>query len=199
MSTAAELPWQELHSSLQAFVRRRVRNPADTDDLVQAVLLQIVRNIGSLRDTERLHAWVYRTARNAIADYYRAPVARRELSGGVAEDLEAAGGGEAKPPNGEDEDETAALRELATCLTPMLAQLPQPYREAIRLADLDGMNQADAAQQVGVSLSGMKSRVQRGRRQLKAVLEACCRVDLDQRGSIKGYERRPGGSCSGCS
>ena len=42
MSTAAELPWQELHSSLQAFVRRRVRNPADTDDLVQAVLLPIL-------------------------------------------------------------------------------------------------------------------------------------------------------------
>jgi RNA polymerase sigma-70 factor (ECF subfamily) len=72
------------------------------------------------------------------------------------------------------------------------------YREAVTLTDLEGVTQADAAGRVGVSLSGMKSRVQRGRRQLKAVLEACCRVDLDSRGGILAYEPRKDQSCGQC-
>jgi hypothetical protein len=48
-----------------------------------------------------------------------------------------------------------------------------------------------------VSLSAMKSRVQRGRRQLKELVEACCRVDLDRRGGIVGCEERGPGGCRG--
>jgi RNA polymerase sigma-70 factor (ECF subfamily) len=83
-------------------------------------------------------------------------------------------------------------------MTPMLRQLPPSYREALTLADLEGMSQAEAARRAGVSISGMKSRVQRGRRQLKAVLEECCRIQLDQRGGIVGYDRRKPGSCDPC-
>lgn len=192
MLAASDLPWQELHGNLRAFIGRRVRNQADVDDLVQRVLLQIVKGLGSLRDAERLHAWVYRTARNVIVDHYRSPTARREASGD-AEDLAAA-----DAPDVSSDDESVALHELATCLTPMLRQLQPTYREAVTLTDLEGITQAEAAERVGVSLSGMKSRVQRGRRQLKAVLEACCRVDLDHRGSIVGYEPREPDSCTRC-
>jgi RNA polymerase sigma-70 factor (ECF subfamily) len=73
-------------------------------------------------------------------------------------------------------------------MTPMIRQLPPAYREAITLADLEGVNQAEAAARVGLSVSGMKSRVQRGRKQLKAVLEECCRVHLDRRGTIVAYD-----------
>ena len=75
MAAVSELPWEELHGNLRAFISRRVRNPADVDDLVQRVLLQIVKGLASLRDAERLHAWVYRTARNVIVDYYRSSTA----------------------------------------------------------------------------------------------------------------------------
>ena len=195
MAVASDLPWQELHDSLRAFIARRVRNDADVDDLVQRVLLQIVKGIGSLRDTQRLHAWVYRTARNVIVDHYRSSGSRRELASGDARDLELAGG-----PEVSVDDEIVALRELATCLTPMVGLLSPTYREAVVLADLEGMTQADGAERLGVSVSGMKSRVQRGRRQLKALLDACCRVDLDHRGTIVGYEPRQDSCdrCDGC-
>ena len=201
MVPSVELPWEELHASLHAFVRRRVRNPSDVDDLVQRVLLQIVKGLGTLRDSERVHAWVYRTARNVIVDFYRSPTSRREAAGGSAQDLEleAAKAGDV---HAETEDEPAALHELAACIRPMLAQLPEVYRDAVTWADLDGRAQADAARQAGVSLSGMKSRVQRGRQQLKAVLENCCRVDLDRRGTIAGYEPQSTAGCKprcGCS
>jgi RNA polymerase sigma-70 factor, ECF subfamily len=193
MAVSVDLPWEELHGNLRAFIGRRVRNDADVDDLVQRVLLQIVKGVGSLRDAERLHAWVYRTARNVIVDHYRSSSVRREVTSGAADDLEVAAG-----PELPADDETVALRELATCLAPLLRQLSPTYREAVILADLEGITQAESAERLGVSVSGMKSRVQRGRRQLKAVLDACCRIDLDSRGGLVGYERRAPDSCTRC-
>jgi RNA polymerase sigma-70 factor, ECF subfamily len=195
MAAVSEMPWEELHGNLRAFISRRVRNQADVDDLVQRVLLQIVKGLASLRDPERLHAWVYRTARNVIVDYYRSPTARREVASGDAEDLAAASG---ESPAASQDDERAALQELAACMTPMIRQLPPAYREAVTLADLEGVSQADAAARAGVSISGMKSRIQRGRQQLKAVLEDCCRVQLDRRGAIVAYDKRKPNSCGPC-
>ncbi len=192
MPAASDLPWQELHGNLRAFIARRVQNQADVDDLVQRVLLQIVKSLDTLRDAERLHAWVYRTARNVIVDYYRAASGRRERSTGDAGDLEAA---EAAAPASFDDDDGAALRELAACLAPMLGQLSPAHREAIRMVDLEGATQHEAARRAGLSLSGMKSRVQRGRQELRAVLEACCRIDLDRRGGIAAYTARHPGAC----
>jgi RNA polymerase sigma-70 factor (ECF subfamily) len=192
MLSSPDVPWQELDGNLRAFIARRVRNPADVDDLVQRVLLQIVQGLETLRETDRLHAWVYRVARNVIVDFYRAPSTRREVTTGDAEDAAAA------VPMADAADERQALHELATCLDPLMQRLAPPYREAVMLTELDGITQADAAIRAGVSVSGMKSRVQRGRRQLKDVLEACCRIDLDRRGTIVGYARRTSGSCSDC-
>ena len=195
MAVVSELPWEELHGNLRAFISRRVRNPADVDDLVQRVLLQIVKGLASLRDAERLHAWVYRAARNVIVDYYRSSAGRREVASGGAGDLAAAS---AETQANSQDDERAALQELAGCMTPMIRQLPPAYREAVTLADLEGVNQADAAARAGVSLSAMKSRIQRGRQQLKAVLEDCCRVQLDRRGTIVAYDPRKPNSCGPC-
>lgn len=194
MADSRALPWEELHANLRAFIGRRVRNHADAEDLVQRVLLQILNGIGSLRDSERLHAWVYRTARNVIADHYRSPVARRELPTGDAHDLSSAERAEDAAPQ---EDEDRALRELAACMAPMIRQLPAAYGEAITLTDIEGMKQADAAERAGVSISGMKSRIQRGRQQLRTVLEDCCRIELDRRGSIVGYTAGSTDKC-GC-
>jgi RNA polymerase sigma-70 factor (ECF subfamily) len=191
---ASDLPWQELHGNLRAFIARRVQNQADVDDLVQRVLLQIVKSLATLRHAERLHAWVYRTARHVIIDHYRAAGSGREFSVGDAGDLEIAG---VAPPASLDADDGAALRELAACLAPMLDKLSPAYRDAIRLVDLEGATQQEAADRTGVSLSGMKSRVQRGRHQLRTVLEACCRIDLDQRGAISAYTHRHPDAC-GC-
>ena len=195
MAAVSEVPWEELHGNLRAFISRRDRNQADVDDQLQRVLLQIVKGIASLRDAERLHAWVYRTARNVIVDYYRSSGGRREVASGDQEDLAAAN---AESQATSQDDERAALRELAACMTPMIRQLPPAYREAVTLADLEGVNQADAATRAGVSISAMKSRIQRGRQQLKAVLEDCCRVQLDRRGTIVAYDPRKPNSCGPC-
>lgn len=195
-STDTARIWDDLHASLRGFVSRRVSSPADVDDLLQQVFLQIHRGLPSLRDDERVHAWIYRTARNVITDHYRRPARRREVpSGGLVELSEATPGGPLPEPV---DDEPTALSELAGCLRPLLETLPPADLETIRLVELGGLTQAEAARRAGVSTSGMKSRVQRARRRLKSALDACCRIEIDRRGGVVGFEARDAGGCGGC-
>jgi RNA polymerase sigma-70 factor (ECF subfamily) len=83
----------------------------------------------------------------------------------------------------------------------MIERLSEDYRQAITLVDLEGLTQHEAAERFGLSVSGMKSRVQRGRRQLREMLEACCTIALDRRGGVADYDLRDQktNSCGDCS
>jgi RNA polymerase sigma-70 factor, ECF subfamily len=182
-----EQMWREMLPQLRAFVRRRIADPDRADDLVAEILLRIHQNIGSLDDQERLPNWVFRIARNAIIDEYRRAGRSREQLTSTLQDEPAAA----------DEDDSEVMRELSACLRPMLDGLSEEQRAAVEMIDLRGMSQADAAQRAGVSLSGMKSRVQRGRRRLGELLGQCCAFTLDGRGVPMDYEAPPGCGCAG--
>jgi RNA polymerase sigma-70 factor (ECF subfamily) len=64
------------------------------------------------------------------------------------------------------------------------ARLPSPYRQAVTLTELQGLTQKDAAELLGVTLSAMKSRVQRGRERIRQMFEECCELTLDCRGRV---------------
>ena len=174
--------WLQFRVQLRAFVARRLSNAADVDDVVQWVFLRLHQNLGRLRDSERVDAWLYRTARRAIADYYRAKARNREVLSGGASDLDALATS-TDPGRGD-------LQDVSRCLAPLVAQLPVPYREAIQLADLQGVRLADAAETAGISLSGMKARVQRGRKRLHRMLAACCEIEVDSRSGARSCEER---------
>ena len=197
--TLAEQPltermWQEVIAQLRGFVRRRIADPDRADDLISDILLRIHQNLGSVDDQERLAHWVSRVARNAVIDEYRRAARAREQLLPTLTDTEAI-----DPVDSEPDDESSVLDELSGCLRPLLAGLPAEQRRAVEMIDLDGMPQANAARREEVSLSGMKSRVQRGRRRLAELLGQCCTLTLDARGVPMDYERAPGctGGC-GC-
>jgi RNA polymerase sigma-70 factor (ECF subfamily) len=192
VSLRTEDVWSELQTNIRGFVGRRVRQPADADDIVQQVFLQVHRGLPALRDSSRLHAWVYQTTRRVIADYYRTPSHAREVTSGSAIDV-----APLATVSPEADADGAALRELSTCLAPIIGTLDAPDRQALQLVEFDGLTQTAAAQQLGLSVSGMKSRVQRARQRLRSALDACCRIALDQRGSIVDFDDRTGG-CSPC-
>lgn len=189
VARGAEEAWRELHDELLGFIARRVRTREDAEDILQEVMLRIHRASGELERVERVTSWIYRIASNAIVDYYRKPE-RRELPAGW--ELDPADAGLEAPPVS-DEPGTAELRgELARCLAPLLERLPADYRQALELTDLEGITQAEAAGRLGLSVSGMKTRVQRGRRRLEELLLDCCHVELDRRRGITGYRARRG-------
>lgn len=73
--------------------------------------------------------------------------------------------------------------------------MPPHYRRALELTDLGGLTQERAATELGLSTSGMKSRVQRGRRLLRDEVTRCCRVVLDTGGALAEAEPRRTGPC----
>jgi len=185
--------WKEVHENLSDFIARRISNKAEADDILQDVFLRMHAKIDDLRDPGKAVSWLYQIARNAIVDYYRSPGRRREIPAGLAEEVERAA--PVGAPSFEADGQLG--RELAACLRPMLDRLSRDYREAITLVELEGLTQQAAATRMGLSLSGMKSRVQRGRQQLKRMLEECCLIELDRRGGVADFEVRDRG-CGSC-
>jgi RNA polymerase sigma-70 factor (ECF subfamily) len=187
MPVETETLWRELHDELLVFVRRRVDDD-EAEDIVQDVFVRVHGNLLQLRSSNSVHGWIYRIAKNAIADHYRTRAQTRStLTAGAATD-----GIDAQQPARSAEAESDPTKELAQCMRPLLDRLPESYAEAIRLTELEGLTQREAARRVGLSVSGMKSRVQRGRRQLKELLQACCNVDLDSRRHVIDYGRQDG-------
>ena len=182
--TAATPLWSALRSELVHFVLRRVRDDALAEDIVHDVLQKAYARRDTLRESGKLRPWLFQIARNAIIESYRA----KKPATPLPEDLL----GEEGTANGT----TSAERELARCLTPLVKSLPALYRQAVTLSDLDGLPQREVAARLGLSLSGAKSRVQRARRMLADSLQACCRIELDNRGGIADYQC--GGGCGSC-
>ncbi len=171
--------------ALRSYVARRVRRPQDAEDITQDALLRLYRSADSLRDERALEAWMYRIADHAIIDHYRRSTLRPEP---ISPDDVAL-----LSPTADD-DEPAADTELAECLHPLLARLPDAYRMALELTDLGELTQEQAAAQLGLSTSGMKSRVQRGRRMLRTEVGRCCRLELDGSGALADASIRDDGA-----
>lgn len=178
--------WEEARGRLLAFVSRRVENDDVAEDIVQDVLEHLHR--ADPAAISNVQAWLYRAARNAIVDHYR-----RRRPATTLDDAHPAIDSDA----GDDDtaEPAAAVQELALCLRPLIAQLPAMYGAAVTLVDLDGLTHQAAARIAGVSTSGMKSRVQRGRRQLAALLQDCCAIQTTSRGVITDYAPH-GGPCA---
>jgi RNA polymerase sigma-70 factor, ECF subfamily len=181
--------WREFGAQLGAFVRRRVDDPDRAEDVLGEIVLRIHRNLGRVDDREHLTRWLYRIARNAIIDEYRRAERERARRSPLPDEI-------AEPvADPAEEVQPDVLRELAVCLRPLLDQLPPDQRRALELTELDGLTQTEAATREGISVSGMKSRVQRARRRLADLLGRCCALSLDVRGVPMDYTPPAGCHC----
>lgn len=178
--------WVELKTNLHRFITRRSGNEADADDILQDVFFKIHSNIDRLRDTTKIHSWVYQITRNAIIDHYRKR--RSDLSLDAMPD--------AFDVIKEDTEDAIDRAEIIACLSPMIDRLPDDYRQALVMADVEGITQANLANEMKLSLSGAKSRVQRARGKMKTMLLNCCQFQFDRLGRAVSMDR---GNCgSGC-
>jgi RNA polymerase sigma-70 factor, ECF subfamily len=201
---AARGAWRDLEVKLRPFVARRIRGEADVDDVMQDILLRMHRGLGGLREDERFGPWVYRVARSAIIDHQRL-TSKHRVANPPQQALEHAGSSPDErdtattdidpvtTPLEPDDGDRAIEQLLAGTIAVFVAALPSPYREALTLTELEGLTQKQAAEMLGISLPGMKSRVQRGRAQLRQALEDCCHIALDCRGRVVSCVVRPDG------
>jgi RNA polymerase sigma-70 factor, ECF subfamily len=177
--------WAESLDRVRAFVAARVDDDGLAADITHDVVVRSIAS-GALDRVDNPTAWLYRSARNAVIDHYRTRRVHAPLDGT-----------ERWPePGPTDNQPNEATRDLARCLQPLLHELPPAARDALTRVDVDGQTHQQAADQLGLSVSGMKSRVQRARRQLKDLLQECCLVGLDRTGAVVTY--RPATGTCGC-
>lgn len=168
--------WSGLNDHLNGFVLKRVDDKEAVGDIIQDVFLKVHSKIGTLKDDESVTSWIFQITRNAITDYYRKQQkSNREIS---------------KVEQIEDLHHTDETQEFSRCVSPMINALPDKYKEALTLSEIEGLPQNELAELLGISYSGAKSRVQRGREKLKDLLLQCCTITTDKYGNIIEYDQK---------
>jgi RNA polymerase sigma-70 factor, ECF subfamily len=170
VNAVLERVWTDIASKLRGYIRTRVRDHAAAEDILQDVFLKAHTRIAQLKSPEKLEGWLFLIARNAIADHYRKSKPHEELPADLAAET--------------NEPEFEGAQGLRAAFRRMIEQLPRPYGEALTLTEFKGLTQKGLAEHLGISLSGAKSRVQRGREKLKEALLDCCQLEFDRRGKI---------------
>jgi RNA polymerase sigma-70 factor (ECF subfamily) len=166
--------WAAHEHELRGWLRRRLGNPAQADDLLQDLFIKALRQGDRFCSVQNARAWLFEVARNTLADQLR--VARDMVE--LPDDLAAPA------------DEPDTVDSLTACLPRVLSELSFEDREAITLCDLEGMSQADFAVSRGLNLSAAKSRVQRARQRLKQRMTQVCQVQTDDSGHVADFVPR---------
>ena len=158
---------------LLGYVTSKVKDRSVAEDIVHDVFLKVHARAGQVRDTDKLIGWIYRVTKNTIIDHFR--FQSRIVK---AEDLDW-------------EDEKTYLNQcVERCLEEKMATLPEKYREALELSEVQGVSQIDLAKRLNISYSGAKSRVQRARQMLKDMMDREYHVKLDSYGNVIRCENR---------
>jgi RNA polymerase sigma-70 factor, ECF subfamily len=160
----------EYEAKLRGFVMNRVKDKDEANDILQQLYVKLYKHCEQLQEVRNLNAWLYQIARNSVYDYYREQ--GRSMSIEDEEKLDA----QFSLENTQQESESLVL--------PLINMLPAEYAEPLRLSEIEGISQKEIAERLGMSYSGAKSRVQRGREKLKELFLECCHLELDRKGAL---------------
>ena len=140
-------------------------NAEDAADLSQETFLKIHRHMGSFKGRSSLRTWVYRVALNCCRSGLRSRSKRESRYQSSLTELDQLPALERSP-----EEETVALNESGL-VTQALRQVKSPYRETVILRDLEGLSYREIADVLRVRIGTVRSRIARGREQLREILE----------------------------
>nr|WKN36274.1 sigma-70 family RNA polymerase sigma factor [Tunicatimonas sp. TK19036] len=174
--------FQQYREELLHFVNKRLQDRAQSEALVSDVLMKMHLHCEQLDQIKNIRSWLYQITRNTIHDYFRELKKIENRPVDVARQ---------KPEVllGTDGQES-----LAVLIPSLLTCLPASYAQPLQMSDLEGLPQKVIAQKMQLSVSGVKSRIQRGRQKLKALFHECLHLELDQQGVPVDFSIKP--SCN---
>lgn len=152
--------FQQYREILARYIQSKVKDPIDSEELLSEVMMKIYDHCEKLEGIRNTEAWLVTIARNTVTDYFRKKQKQQVLASAL--------------PEVEPEEETGFLQDLEACVPSLIEKLPEKYRQSLAAYELMGISQKDLAVQYGMSESGMKSRVQRGRKMLRELFTQYC-------------------------
>lgn len=162
---------EQLYNPLFLYVRKRINNKEDAEDLTQDVFYKLAKS--STDRVDNLQSWVYTIAKNTITDYYRKVKVHME-------DVD-------ERVIFEEESSRSAVEDLSDCITSYIELLPKEYRAIMILSELQNVPQKEIAEQLGMNYVTVRSKIQRGRRKLRDLFLDCCNIIQGGKGSIMEY------------
>lgn len=171
--------WEVLKRHIEGYVLSVVKNTDDMHDIMQEVFIKAYTHYGNLKDATKLKQWLYSIARNEINAHFNTKKKSKQLL--IDDDSEPV-----SLPNAHFEH----------CISTFINALPNKYREAVQLVEIENVPQTRLAEQLNISYSGAKTRVQRGREKLKQLIQQCCHINHDRYGNIVEYTPKQGGYCA---
>ena len=161
--------WIDFNQQLLGFINSRVNNKSTAEDILQDVFLKIHLNAKKLKEETKLQSWLYQITRNAIIDFYR--LKKLPISNNLVLEIP------------EELNEESFL-DFCNCLMPFIHQLSKKDKEAILKTELGSLSQKEYAENIGISYSTLKSRVQRAKLKLRDSFVSCCKMKIDKNGRI---------------
>lgn len=175
--------WNNFNGKLRSFIQSKVKDSAVADDLLQEVFIKIHKQIGQLKDENKIQGWVYQVARNTVYDHFRKPGQKIELK---AEQLDII----------EEESDNSYMEETIEDMVKMMNNMPAEYCDVLCLTELGGMSHKAYAEKTGISHTAAKTRAYRARMMLKDMLMKCCHYQFDKYGTV--FNIQPAGCCCCC-
>lgn len=157
--------WETYQEQLKAYIRKRVSNTYDADDILQTVLIKVINYCEKRNNAEHIKPWLYRITQNTIADYYNK--SKKIVS---TDDL----------TNLSREQDDRYDEDIFVWLHKFIDKLPIKYAQPLHLSDIKGIPQKEVATQMGLTLTATKSRIQRARKMLKEKFEECGEIEASE-------------------
>jgi RNA polymerase sigma-70 factor (ECF subfamily) len=173
---------QQFSQLLLRYLQRYVGDRVAADDLLQETLIRIARGFSDFAGRASMKTWAFSIATRVAADYFRNPDHRRHIvEVSEADDL---------PGTDLPIDERIVVDEMNTCVRQVVDSLPDDYRAALVLHDLEGLTVEQTAAICGCSLATVKIRIHRARQRLRKALQQQCEFYRDT-DSVLRCDRKP--------
>ncbi|MFV1884444.1 MAG: sigma-70 family RNA polymerase sigma factor [Balneola sp.] len=175
--------WDSFKESLFYFILKRVKDEDVSWDILQEVFIKIHLNLHQVKDPSKIHSWAFQITRNQVAEHFRKTTNMVALDALDQEYLS---------------DEIGADETNLCCFEHLINELPQKYSDVLTLINVQGKKQKEAANELSLSLSNLKTRVYRAKELLKQKFIDCCRFTLNNKGLLVGEQDCQRCSCASC-
>ncbi len=177
------------HPKIVRYLSRLV-GEGEAEDVAQEVFVKINKGLEGFRGESGLSTWIYRIATNAAMDHLRKPSFRHTANHSKDDDA-LADEIDLLPQESDPSIDTLLIRkDMNDCIRGIVDSLPELYRTALVLSDLEDLTNAEIAGVLGLSLDAVKIRIHRGRERLRKELDKKCVFYRDSRNEL-ACDRKP--------